>query len=204
MKRWEFSGESPGPPVDYVQGPIYATVLGPGLLGLRDVTIEARFGQHAAGTIALCATISPEHCAAPGHAPHSCVHSSSVPARLASARASNAAHPSSSAACGATYLQCGATCLQRSGLLASEAVDAHHRIIASHHDSITAGHPGRAKTQELVQCSYWWPSIRPNIQAYVKGCAVCQRTKIDHCPRTESCATTSKSHSGVELGIHFC
>lgn len=53
MKRWEFSGESPGPPVDYVQGPIYATVLGPGLLGLRDVAIEARFGQRAAGTIAL-------------------------------------------------------------------------------------------------------------------------------------------------------
>ncbi|KAL7281156.1 hypothetical protein ACG7TL_004464 [Trametes sanguinea] len=57
------------------------------------------------------------------------------------------------------------------------------RVIASHHDSITAGHPGRAKTQELIQRSYWWPSIRRDVQAYVKGCAICQRTKIDHRPR---------------------
>lgn len=54
------------------------------------------------------------------------------------------------------------------------------RIIAAHHDSVSAGHPGRDKTQELVYRSYWWPSMRKDVRAYVTGCSICQRTKIDH------------------------
>ncbi|OJT15194.1 Transposon Tf2-12 polyprotein [Trametes pubescens] len=54
------------------------------------------------------------------------------------------------------------------------------RIITAHHDSVSAGHPGREKTQELIFRSYWWPSMRKDISAYVKGCAVCQKSKIDH------------------------
>ena len=51
--------------------------------------------------------------------------------------------------------------------------DLRGRLIRAHHDSISAGHPGRSKTQELVQRSYWWPSIRRDVQAYVKGCSIC-------------------------------
>ncbi|SJL10435.1 uncharacterized protein ARMOST_13821 [Armillaria ostoyae] len=50
-------------------------------------------------------------------------------------------------------------------------------IIAQSHDHITAGHPGIAKTRELVQREYWWPKIQKDIEAYVKGCETCQRTK---------------------------
>ncbi|SJL18610.1 uncharacterized protein ARMOST_22207 [Armillaria ostoyae] len=50
-------------------------------------------------------------------------------------------------------------------------------IIAQSHDHITAGHPGIAKTRELVQREYWWPKIQKDIKAYVKGCETCQRTK---------------------------
>ncbi|SJK99609.1 uncharacterized protein ARMOST_02917 [Armillaria ostoyae] len=50
-------------------------------------------------------------------------------------------------------------------------------IIAQSHDHITAGHPGVAKTRELVQREYWWPKIQKDIEAYVKGCETCQRTK---------------------------
>ena len=53
------------------------------------------------------------------------------------------------------------------------------RIISSHHDSVAAGHPGAAKTQDLITRSYWWPSIRKDVRKYVKGCHVCQTTKID-------------------------
>ena len=52
------------------------------------------------------------------------------------------------------------------------------RIISSHHDSITAGHPGRDRTQELIYRSYWWPSLRKDVARYIKGCVTCQRTKI--------------------------
>ncbi|SJL00960.1 uncharacterized protein ARMOST_04273 [Armillaria ostoyae] len=50
-------------------------------------------------------------------------------------------------------------------------------IISQSHDHITAGHPGIAKTRELVQREYWWPRIQKDVEAYVKGCETCQRTK---------------------------
>ncbi|SJL16886.1 uncharacterized protein ARMOST_20416 [Armillaria ostoyae] len=50
-------------------------------------------------------------------------------------------------------------------------------IISQSHDHITAGHPGIAKTRELVQRKYWWPKIQKDVEAYVKGCETCQRTK---------------------------
>lgn len=53
-------------------------------------------------------------------------------------------------------------------------------VIAAHHDSVSAGHPGQAKTQELIYRSYWWPSIKKDVKAYVKGCETCQRSKINH------------------------
>ena len=53
------------------------------------------------------------------------------------------------------------------------------RIISSHHDSIMAGHPGATKTQDLISRLYWWPSIRNDVRKFVKGCHICQTTKID-------------------------
>jgi hypothetical protein len=53
------------------------------------------------------------------------------------------------------------------------------KIIASHHDHPTAGHPGIAKTQELVSRLYWWPRMTIEIADYVKGCTPCQANKPD-------------------------
>src|SRR5277367_1375022 len=50
-------------------------------------------------------------------------------------------------------------------------------IIREHHDSCSAGHPGRYKTQELITRDYWWPYIATDIRKYVDGCEACQRTK---------------------------
>lgn len=115
-RRWEFSGESPGPPVDYVQGPIYATVLGADLLGLRNIAIEAHFEQRAVGTIALSRSTPLSLL--------SVMPPRGMPLLRPGASGFNAGlqreHPNSSAAC-------GATCLGRGGLLASEAVGAHQR-----------------------------------------------------------------------------
>ncbi len=54
-------------------------------------------------------------------------------------------------------------------------------IISRSHDHITAGHPGIDKTKELVlQGSikrrslvlqeFWWPKMKKDVEAYVKGC----------------------------------
>ena len=36
------------------------------------------------------------------------------------------------------------------------------QIIWDHHDNPLAGHPGRYKTQELIQQNYWWPQMAKN------------------------------------------
>jgi len=45
------------------------------------------------------------------------------------------------------------------------------------HDQVM-GHLGQWKTIELITQEYWWPGITEFVKAYIKGCAVCQTTKI--------------------------
>ena len=51
------------------------------------------------------------------------------------------------------------------------------------HDSPTAGHPGIAKTTALVAQHYWWPGMRDFITQYIKGCAICQMSKVNTNPQ---------------------
>lgn len=56
--------------------------------------------------------------------------------------------------------------------------DLRAKIIEANHDNLTAGHPGRFRTMELIQRDYWWPSISRDVQRYVSGCTTCQKSKI--------------------------
>jgi hypothetical protein len=60
--------------------------------------------------------------------------------------------------------------------------EAKHFIIKSHHDSPVHGHPGISKTIQLTERLYWWPRMRNDITDYVKGCADCQRHKVNTRP----------------------
>jgi hypothetical protein len=51
------------------------------------------------------------------------------------------------------------------------------QIIYRSHSSGPAGHPGRLKTLDLVSRTYWWPRLSRDVQAYVKACELCIRTK---------------------------
>ncbi|GJV61815.1 putative nucleotidyltransferase, ribonuclease H [Tanacetum coccineum] len=48
------------------------------------------------------------------------------------------------------------------------------QIIKELHDE---GHVGRDRTLQLVQASYFWPTIRKEVDRYVKRCRVCQVSK---------------------------
>jgi hypothetical protein len=61
-------------------------------------------------------------------------------------------------------------------------IEAKRHIIQSHHDSPIHRHPGISKMVQLTERLYWWPKMRQDIMEYVKGCAECQRHKVNNRP----------------------
>ena len=51
-------------------------------------------------------------------------------------------------------------------------------IVSKAHDAPTARHPGRDETLRKVQQNYWWAGMKQWVSNYVKGCAICQQTKV--------------------------
>jgi hypothetical protein len=41
------------------------------------------------------------------------------------------------------------------------------RILQMHHDPPAVGHPGRAKTLELIDRVYYWPTLRKEVERFV-------------------------------------
>ena len=51
------------------------------------------------------------------------------------------------------------------------------KVIQSCHEVPTAGHPGIAKTLELITQGFWWPQMKHDIEIYIKACHICQMVK---------------------------
>ena len=57
------------------------------------------------------------------------------------------------------------------------------KLISRHHDDLLAGHFGIKKTQKLLAQKYFWPTLRHDIKAYMKGCDICLASKaVQHKP----------------------
>jgi Integrase zinc binding domain len=56
--------------------------------------------------------------------------------------------------------------------------DIKRTLLHTYHDSVTAGHPRIWKTYASLLRSYWWPTLKTNIEEYVQGCAKCQANKM--------------------------
>lgn len=59
-------------------------------------------------------------------------------------------------------------------------------IVADHHDTPIAGHPGIQATVRSVRSSYFWPGLQQFVRNYVNGCAICQQFKISTRPTKPS------------------
>ena len=90
----------------------------------------------------------------------------------------------------------------RQGQLAvGNTPELHRRLVATHHDHATAGHPGIQCMISLVSQRYWWPGIREFIKNYVKGCATCQATKAGTTkPRVPLYPITAQ-HALISFGV---
>ena len=60
----------------------------------------------------------------------------------------------------------------------------HEDIIITNHDHPIAGHPGIKRTHDLIMSKYYWPMLRKDIEAYVKGCDTCQKVKAKNSSMT--------------------
>jgi hypothetical protein len=49
-------------------------------------------------------------------------------------------------------------------------------LLQEHNDKPSAGHPGRAKTLELLSRNYYWPTMRKYVDQYVLNCDTCRRS----------------------------
>jgi hypothetical protein len=50
-------------------------------------------------------------------------------------------------------------------------------LLRRYHDAPTAGHPGRDRTINHLEKTFWWSGMKNWIENYVKGCAICQQNK---------------------------
>ena len=65
----------------------------------------------------------------------------------------------------------------RQRLFVPDAPNLRLEVVHRSHSSGPAGHPGRVKTLDLLNRTYWWPGISQFTAAFVRDCALCFRTK---------------------------
>ena len=78
------------------------------------------------------------------------------------------------------------------------------KLISRYHNDPLAGHFGIKKTCKLLAQKYFWPSLRHNVEAYVKGCDVCLTLKeVRHKPYSNLQSLPIPTHWWKDLLIDF-
>ena len=77
-------------------------------------------------------------------------------------------------------------------------------LINRHHNNPLAVHFDIEKTRELLARKYFWPSLRHNVEAYVKGCDVCLASKaVRHKPYGDFQSLPAPTHWWKDLSMDF-
>jgi hypothetical protein len=56
------------------------------------------------------------------------------------------------------------------------------QLLGSFHASAIGGHSGMVATYQRIKRIFYWPGLKRDTQQYITECAVCQRSKSEHCP----------------------
>jgi len=51
-------------------------------------------------------------------------------------------------------------------------IEYRRSVVRENHEPPGMGHPGIARTTELTERYYWWPTIKKDVHDYVKGCVM--------------------------------
>ena len=78
------------------------------------------------------------------------------------------------------------------------------KVISRHHDDPLARHFDIDKTRELVGRKYYWPSLRKDVESYVRGCNVCLASKaVRHKSYGDLQSLTTPTHRWKDLSMDF-
>ena len=78
------------------------------------------------------------------------------------------------------------------------------KLISQHNNDPLVEHFGINKTRKLINRKYYWPSLRKNVEAYIKGYNVCLGLKtIRHKPYDYLKFLSILTHSWKNLSIDF-
>ena len=77
-------------------------------------------------------------------------------------------------------------------------------LISRHHNDPLAGHFGIEKTRELIAQKYYWPTLRCDVEDYVRGCNVCLASKtVRHKPYGDLQSLPVPTHRWKDLSMDF-
>ena len=77
-------------------------------------------------------------------------------------------------------------------------------VISRHHDDLLAGHFGIDKTRELVGRKYYWPSLRKDVEDYVRGCDICLASKaVRHKPYGDLQSLPVPTHQWKDISMDY-
>ena len=77
-------------------------------------------------------------------------------------------------------------------------------LISRHHNNPLADHFGIEKTRELIARKYYWPTLRRDVEDYVKGCDVCLASKtVRHKPYGDLQSLPIPTHRWKDLSMDF-
>jgi hypothetical protein len=67
--------------------------------------------------------------------------------------------------------------LYKLNLLCVPHSDDHLLLIKEAHASAYGGHFGTTKTLQHLQCHFYWPSMQPQVEKFIRACALCSQSK---------------------------
>jgi transposase InsO family protein len=76
------------------------------------------------------------------------------------------------------------------------------QILKENHDSTIAGHPGINRMLNRIKASYYWKTMRKDIEHYVKSCKLCQINKpLRKCNKAPMVVTSSSTKPFERLAL---
>ncbi len=77
-------------------------------------------------------------------------------------------------------------------------------LLSRHYNDPLAGYFGIEKTCELIARKYYWPTLRRDVEAYVKECDICLTSKtVHHKPYGDLQLLPVLTHRYTDLSIDF-